>query len=114
MCLVNEDVKSKGEIQKPVEPNIEMLPTERSLLPMLLLQEQEKTKPSEGMDSLLPIMLFNNADNPGYKSIGRKSGSGPECGFQNKDLNVGDKAVIQTPNYPANYPSDIQCIWWLR
>ena len=62
MCLVNEGVKSKEEIQKPVEPNNEMLPTERSLLPMLLFQEQEKTKPSEGMDSLLPIMLLNNAD----------------------------------------------------
>ena len=37
-----------------------------------------------------------------------------ECGFQNKDLKVGDKGIIQTPNYPENYPPDIQCIWWLK
>ena len=37
-----------------------------------------------------------------------------ECGFQNKDLKVGDKGIIQTPNYPNDYPPDIQCIWWLK
>ena len=37
-----------------------------------------------------------------------------ECGFQIKELKIGDKGVIQTPNYPSNYPPDIQCIWWLK
>ena len=40
--------------------------------------------------------------------------SAEECGFQLKELKIGDKGVIQTPNYPSNYPPDIQCIWWLK
>ena len=41
----------------------------------------------------------------------RNSGN---CGFQLTGLKPGDKGVIQTPNYPENYPPDIQCIWWMK
>ena len=44
----------------------------------------------------------------------RDPNSAEECGYQLKDLKIGDKGVIQTPNYPSNYPPDIQCIWWLK
>ena len=45
---------------------------------------------------------------------GDGDGTTEECGFQIKELKIGDKGVIQTPNYPDNYPPDIQCIWWLK
>ena len=37
-----------------------------------------------------------------------------QCGFQLSGLKPGDKGVIETPNYPQNYPPNIQCIWWLK
>lgn len=37
-----------------------------------------------------------------------------DCGFQYTGLKPGEKGTIQTPNYPENYPPDIQCIWWLK
>ena len=40
--------------------------------------------------------------------------STPGCGFQLAGLKPGTKGVIKTPNYPDNYPSDVQCIWWLK
>ena len=40
-------------------------------------------------------------------------GSG-DCGAQMAGLNIGDKGTIETPNYPQDYPPDIQCIWWLK
>merc|ERR1712150_440735 len=79
-------------------------------------RKSDKKKPGTGnffLSGFGPTHALKKPYNPGYQSVGRTSRSGPECGFQNKDLNVGDKAVIQTPTYPANYPPDIQCIWWL-
>ena len=45
---------------------------------------------------------------------GGSDGETPKCGFQYAGLKVGTKGVIATPNYPDNYPPDIQCIWWLK
>ena len=49
--------------------------------------------------------------------VGRKSPSEepqPEvCGVNLSDLKIGDDGFIKPPNYPGNYPPDIQCIWWL-
>ena len=40
--------------------------------------------------------------------------SDEECGVNLSNLKLGDEGFIKTPNYPGNYPPDIQCIWWLK
>ena len=30
------------------------------------------------------------------------------------DLKVGSRGYIRSPGYPANYPADIKCTWWLK
>ena len=69
MCLVNEGSNSKEEIQKPLEPDVEMLPTEESLLSknamnpmlaMMMLDDPKKTEPSKGM---LPLLLMQQGAN---------------------------------------------------
>ena len=37
-----------------------------------------------------------------------------QCGVNLSNLEVGDEGIIKTPNYPNNYPPNIQCIWWLK
>ena len=40
--------------------------------------------------------------------------SDEQCGVNLSSLKLGDEGIIKTPNYPGNYPPDIQCIWWLK
>jgi len=30
------------------------------------------------------------------------------------DLKIGDSGLIQSPNYPNNYPPNAECTWWLK
>ena len=35
------------------------------------------------------------------------------CGFERRDISIGDEIHITSPNYPYNYPSHFICIWRL-
>ena len=37
-----------------------------------------------------------------------------QCGFSLSNLKPGDEGIIKTPNFPNDYPPNIQCIWWLK
>lgn len=37
-----------------------------------------------------------------------------ECGFQYQLLKPGATGEIITPNYPMDYPPNLNCIWWLK
>ena len=37
-----------------------------------------------------------------------------ECGFQYQLLKPGATGQIMTPNYPLDYPPNLNCIWWLK
>ena len=36
------------------------------------------------------------------------------CGATLTELKVGSKGYIRSPGYPANYPPDVKCTWWLK
>ena len=36
------------------------------------------------------------------------------CGEKLTNLKLGDKGVIQSPNFPNFYPPSKTCIWWLQ
>ena len=36
------------------------------------------------------------------------------CGATITDLKVGETGYVRSPNYPADYPADIKCVWWLK
>ena len=36
------------------------------------------------------------------------------CGTNLLDLKIGDSGLIQSPNYPENYPPNAECTWWLK
>ena len=36
------------------------------------------------------------------------------CGATITDLKVGSKGYIRSPGYPADYPADVKCTWWLK
>ena len=62
-----------------------------------------------------PLLLRDN-------SIEQRSGpDGPQerantkkCGTNMLDLKIGDSGLIQSPNYPSNYPPNAECTWWLK
>ena len=64
----------------------------------------------EGSDYQPPYQLVDDSE----FHLAPDMRSTPECGFQLAGLKAGTKGVIETPNYPENYPSDVQCIWWLK
>jgi len=37
-----------------------------------------------------------------------------KCGSNMLDLKIGDSGLIQSPNYPLNYPPNAECTWWLK
>ena len=37
-----------------------------------------------------------------------------KCGSNMLDLKIGDSGLIQSPNYPRNYPPNAECTWWLK
>ena len=37
-----------------------------------------------------------------------------ECGFAYQLLKPGATGEIITPNYPMEYPPNLNCIWWLK
>ena len=37
-----------------------------------------------------------------------------ECGFAYQLLKPGATGEIITPNYPMDYPPNLNCIWWLK
>ena len=36
------------------------------------------------------------------------------CGATLTDLQVGSRGYIRSPGYPADYPADVKCTWWLK
>ena len=36
------------------------------------------------------------------------------CGATITDLKVGSRGFIRSPGYPADYPADVKCTWWLK
>ena len=54
---------------------------------------------------------FHLAPDPEMRATRSTSDS---CGFQLANLKPGAKGVVKTPNYPDNYPANVQCIWWMK
>ena len=36
------------------------------------------------------------------------------CGKNLLDLKIGDTGLIESPNYPEDYPPNAECTWWLK
>ena len=36
------------------------------------------------------------------------------CGNNLLGLKIGQSGVIESPNYPENYPPNSECTWWLK
>ena len=36
------------------------------------------------------------------------------CGKNLLDLKIGDSGLIESPNYPEDYPPNAECTWWLK
>lgn len=51
---------------------------------------------------------FSNIDGPQERTNTYK------CGRNMLDLKIGDSGLIQSPNYPRNYPPNAECTWWLK
>lgn len=40
--------------------------------------------------------------------------SAATCGSNLLDIKIGDTGIIESPNYPENYPPNAECTWWLK
>ena len=70
----------------------------------------EASDTSESTTYFVPESEFGLAPN---LVIQQRSHS-QKCGFQNATLKAGHKGYFTSPNYPLDYPSGLQCIWWLK
>ena len=60
------------------------------------------------LSSYTSISQHSNIDAPQERTNTYK------CGSNMLNLKIGDSGLIQSPNYPRNYPPNAECTWWLK
>jgi len=56
----------------------------------------------------------DNAEPLSLEYSSRDRSNAPICGSNLLDLKIGDSGIIESPNYPENYPPNSECTWWLK
>lgn len=60
--------------------------------------------------------LSNSADTDPLSTeyLAEERTNAASCGGNFLDLKIGDSGVIESPNYPEDYPPNAECTWWLK
>ena len=62
--------------------------------------------------SLPQIVLRSDSELHLSRYVARDRGG--QCGDTITELRPGARGFIRSPNYPADYPPDVKCTWWLK
>merc|ERR1712241_1467341 len=90
-------IKNDEDLQSPID----VLSTYTT---HLTAKAPKKNKPSDIL----------NTDSISGEDLAEERSNDKSCGNNFLGLKIGESGVIESPNYPENYPPNSECTWWLK